>query len=90
MANDLTTNPFVLATAGATVLWPTKLKVSHFEFVNYTAQSSAAIIQGTDGKIKWSATGDSGLEPVSSHKIGWINGLVLSTLDAGKLLVYVE
>ena len=89
-SNDISTNPMILQVASATVLWPTKLKVSHFEFSNYSAQSSAAIIQGADGKVKWSATGDSGLEPVSSHKVGWINGLVLSTLDDGQVAVYIE
>jgi hypothetical protein len=90
MANDVSANPMILDSAGSTVLWPTKVKVASFVFANYSSQASAAIIQGTDGKIKWSATGDPGLEPVSSHKAGWINGLVLSTLDDGQVLVYVE
>ena len=89
-SNDVSANPMILASPGAAVLWPTKIKVSSFVFANYSSQSSAAIIQGTDGKIKWSATGDAGLEPVASHKAGWINGLVLSTLDAGQVLVYIE
>lgn len=90
MSNDVSSNPMVLDTAGTTVLFPTKLKISHFEFVEYTTKTHTAIIQGTDGKVKWSAIGETDLDPISSHKIGWITGLVLSTLGSGRVLVYIE
>jgi hypothetical protein len=90
MANDISSNPMILDTQGSTNLWPAKLKVSHFAFSNYAAQASAVIIQGSDGKVKWSATGASDLEPVTSHKVGWITGLVPSTITDGKVEVYVE
>ncbi len=90
MANDVTANPMVLDTAGVTVLWPYKAKVLHFEFANYAAVGNACVIQGTDGKIKWSVTGASDLSEVRSAKVGWINGIVLSTLTAGKCLVYID
>jgi len=87
--NDISANPMVLDTPGATVLWPYSMKVEHYEFVNYAAQGNQAIIQGFDGKIKWSVTGTSDLQEVRSAKVGWVNGLVLSTLSAGKVLVYI-
>lgn len=89
MANDVSSTPMVLDTPGATVLWPAQLNVEHFEFVNYAAQGNQVVIQGIDGKIKWSVTGAADLQEVRSGKVKWINGLVLSTLSAGKVLVYL-
>jgi len=90
MANDVSSNPMVLDTPGPAILWPAKVKVNHFEFHGYASQASRAIIEGTDGKVKWSATGNSDLSPVVSQHAGWINGIVLDTLDDGKVLVFIE
>jgi len=88
--NDVSANPWVLDTPGPALLWPAQVKVEHFEFVNYAAQGNQAIIQGFDGKIKWSVTGAADLEEVRSAKVGWINGLVMPTLQGGgKILVYI-
>lgn len=90
MANDVSANPMVLDTPGSTVLWPANIKVAHFEFHGYASQASRAIIKGIDGKIKWSASGNADLSPVIAQRNGWIHGLVLDTLDDGKVLVYIE
>lgn len=96
MANDLSSRqwrldtPRAFGTAGA-VLWPANLYIKQIEFSQYAAQGNQAIIKDQTGKVVWSATGAADLSPVRLGDIGWVNGLVLDTLQgAGLVVVYVK
>jgi hypothetical protein len=91
MANDLTSNPWVIDTASASVLCQTNVAVEHFEFAGYSAQGSQCIVQDRSGKTVWAATGAADLEEVRSGKVGWIQGLKIPTLENGGVLrVYIR
>jgi len=91
MANLLNSMPWTIDTPGASVLYKTPIKVAHFEFSLYAAQGNEVIVQDQTGKQVWSATGAADLEEVRSAKVGWINGLIVPTLQGGGVLtIYIE
>ncbi len=90
MANDLKTRPFTLDTAGTTVLFPGEIHIFHFEFVDYTADAHTCVVKDRNGKVVWSGNGAADLQPIRSGNVGWISGLVLSTLDSGAVRVYYK
>jgi hypothetical protein len=94
MANDLsgrqwrldTPTPFGSLNA---LLWNGNIKVHHFEFSEYASQGSQAVLKDRNGKIVWSPTGAADLEEVRSGNVGWVNGLILDSLDSGLVIVYI-
>lgn len=90
MANILKVSPFVLDTAGTTLLWPHPIKVDHFEMASYTADTDTATLTDKDGNVIWLANGQADLSNVISNCIGWVHGLKLTALTSGKVLVYFE
>ena len=95
MANDLSPRqwrldtPLAFGNAGA-VLWKGNIYIKQVEFSTYAAQGNKCILKDQNGKTVWSATGAADLSPVRLGDIGWANGLVLDTLDAGLCVVYVK
>jgi hypothetical protein len=95
MANDLSgrqwrlDTPLAFGNPGA-LLWSGNIKVAHFEWSSYTSQGQVCVLKDRNGKTVWAPTGASDLEEVRSAKVGWVNGLVLDTLDAGVVIVYIE
>jgi hypothetical protein len=106
MANDVSGRPWVFDTASpGSIVWPPppaggwpssftpdgKIDVDHFEYAGYGAQGNQIILKDKNGKIVWFATGAADLEEVRSGKVGWINGLIVDTLQGnGKCLVYLK
>lgn len=90
MANYVGTNPWTLDTASATPLSQNAMKIAHFEFVNYAASTDTAVLKNAYGKIVWEARGNTELEEVRSYKVGWIDGLALTTITSGAVLVFFE
>lgn len=90
MANDLGSNPWVLDTAAATVLYSGFIVVKAFEWSEYTADAHTIVIKDTNGKEIWSVNGASDLSPIQSTDIGPVQGLALTTLDSGKLRVFYD
>lgn len=88
MANQLTTSPFVIDTAGATILTKLALYVKKFEFTAYNTISDTVIVKDRSGNIVWQARGKSDFSPITQDLANNINGLQVSQLDSGKLLVY--
>lgn len=95
MANDLSTRqwrldtPVAYGSAGA-VIWKSNLYIKQVEFSTYAVQGNKAILKDQTGRIVWSATGAADLEPIRLGDIGWVNGLVLDTLDSGLVVVYIK
>jgi len=90
MANSLGTNPWLLDTASATPVATNAMKIAHFEFVSYAANTDNAVLKNAYGKIVWEAHAASDLEEVRSYKVGWIDGLALTTITSGAILVFFE
>lgn len=95
MANDLTQNPWTFDTTATSTAggYPTSVKVSHFEFIDYTADGDTAQIKNGLGKVIWEANGAVDLQPIRSGKVGWVDtGLFLSALSnaASRVRVYIE
>ena len=93
MANDFSANPWSLdtvSTAVVTTFWSTQAKISHAEFIDYNADTDVAELQDVNGKSIWKANGASDLRPIVSGKIGWVRGIKLTSITAGKVRVYLE
>lgn len=89
MANSITTNPWILDTTGATVLWPSRVKINNIEFAGYAVDTDNCLVQDKHGRTVWIGNGSSDLQTVRSGKIGWVDGLILNTLTSGKVYVYI-
>ena len=90
MANNITTNPWILDTTTTSVIWPCTLYVDHYEFVDYTNDMDTCTIKNGAGVEVWKANGASDLEEVRSGKVGVVHGgLYLSQLSAGKVRVFL-
>ena len=76
-------------TGTASVHFPDEVNVKHIEFVSYTADAHTAVLQDTNGNVIWETNGKSDLSNVVSQHVSWVQGLKLTTLDAGKILVYI-
>lgn len=90
MANRLTENPFVIDTAGATVLFKGNINVDYFEFSGYALDTDNVIVNDNSGNLVWQENGASDLRNVRSGHVGWIQGLTVPTLSSGKLLVFFK
>lgn len=91
MANNVTTNPWVLDTVTASVLLPTNMRVDHFEFVGYGAQTDTCQVQNGQGVVIWQGHGTSDLQEVRSGAVGWIfGGIRLSQISSGQVRVYLK
>ena len=89
MANQLGSNPWVLDTAGAAILYNTDIKAAHFEWEG-AANGNTIQVKDRFGKIIWAAVWATGQSLVESFTIEWIHGLALTVLDGGILRVYFK
>jgi len=90
MANDLSARQWLLDTAGSTLLWPFEVKIIQIEFESYAADTDTCTVTDRNGKLVWQGNGSSDLQTVRSGRIGWVEGLKLTALTSGKVLVYLE
>lgn len=90
MANQLGSNPWVIDTPGASVLYKSDVKNAHFEWANYTSQADQVQVTDRFGKIIWSATGQDDLSLVESFTCEWVYGIAVPTLTSGVLRVYFK
>ena len=91
MANDVTSNPWILDTAGATPITTDLIRVKGIRWVGATTAAHAAILKDQNGKVKWRSVA-SGANYVESDNLftrppnNW-DGLVLDTLQSGVIFV---
>lgn len=91
MANNLTSNPWVIDTPGAALLFAGDVYVEHFEFAGYAAQGNQVQVTDRFGKVVWLATGAGDLSEVRSAKVDKVHGIGCPTLQgAGQLRVYFK
>ena len=90
MTNQLASRPWILDTESAVAVSTNPLKIEHFEWIGYTDGTHKCELKDNLGNSIWAEDGDSDLRTLRSGKIGWIQGLALTTLDSGKVYVYYE
>lgn len=90
MANSLGTNPMVLDTAGATSVLKHNIKIKALGFVQYNADADNAVVSDMDGNEIWAPNGKSDLSSLHITSVGWVRGIQLTSITAGKVLVYRE
>lgn len=90
MANDLTSNPWIIDTAGAGVISSERLRVKGVRWAEATTAAHVAEIQDKNGKVKWRSVA-SGVNYVESDLIeslgGDWDGIKVPTLGSGKLYI---
>jgi hypothetical protein len=86
MANNVTGNPIYINVTGT-------LFAQRFKFDGGVWNSAAAgntmVLMDNTGRIVFSAVFPGSLDPVDIPKMGWINGLICTTIGGGNVTIYV-
>lgn len=86
MANNITGNPIFINVTGT-------LFQQRFKFDGGTWNDAAAgdtlILVDNTGRIVFSATFPTDLVPVQIPKMGWVNGLICTTIGSGNVTIFV-
>lgn len=88
MANVLTGRQLFGDTVG--VLWQTQVKVNSIVFSDGTVSGHQCNITDRLGRPVWEGIIGSDLEADTSARIGWVEGLTLSRIDSGNVIIYIE
>ena len=88
MANDISANPWKIDTAAAGVIYAGPIKIENIIWANEAA-AATLLITDANGKTIVSATATSGLLQQAFGKIGWVRGLIVSTLSSGVLTIAI-
>jgi hypothetical protein len=89
VANDITSNPWILDTVTAGLLWPSNVYVDHFEYIGDVAGDTVQISNAA-GLVVWEGMMSTDLNPDHSSKIGVVfGGLRVSQISSGIVRVYL-
>lgn len=94
MANSLNQNPYVIDTAGATILSVVPIRIKKIRWVGGTTLNHTASVQDQNGNIFWESAcpGESYVEESDfttyDNQSAVMNGLKVPTLGSGKLFIY--
>ena len=88
MANVLTGRQLFADTAG--VLWQTELKIASIVFSNGLVAGDSAVLVDRIGRPVWRGVIGNDLEADTSTKIGWVEGLTLSSISNGNVIIYID
>lgn len=94
MANNFASNPWTIDTAFATVIAKNHITNSYIyvKSITWTDQLAAGnqvTIQDRNGNLIQDALAQAANTPIILNNPGWVNGLVVPTLAAGKLSIVV-
>ena len=84
--------PVAFGTANALV-WNGNVFVKQMNWANSGAGPQSAIIKDRNGKVVWAPAtlaAETDTADIRIGDIGWVNGIVLNTLTAGQIFVYVK
>jgi hypothetical protein len=93
VANKLTGNPLNIDTPSPTVpIIKTEIKVRHIEFVGFAASTDSCIVTDTKGVIVAELLGATagGDGAVRTGNVGWVDGILVTTLTSGLCLIFFE
>ena len=93
MANDITNNPLLIDTAGATALTSKTFTAYKIRWVGATTAGHTISVQNAGGTVKW-ASESVGANYVESEtfpndKLLVFEGLKVPTMASGKVYIYV-
>lgn len=87
MANDISSNPWFIDTAG--VLYKDKVKIKRLVWTQQATAGDSLVLKDINGQI---IIQSKAYQPNFNQEFaydGWFNGLDLTTLTSGVLLVYL-
>lgn len=94
MANSLGTNPIFLDTFAALPLtvWDRgRVKIDHIVWAGYTAATDRVTLTNLDGVQIWDTIGNTDESAIDSgHEIGWVNGIKVTAITDGELMIYIK
>lgn len=98
MANQTKSNPWIIDTTSASVIYSPPFHGVQFEFIEYTQDTDDVEIWDRNGNIIAYLNGASDLRTVRSGKISWVEGIKVpvtkkdstTNMAHGKLLIYFE
>jgi hypothetical protein len=86
MANSITGNPWYIDSTGTLITQRFKLDGGIW---NDAASGDLLVLTDNTGRIVLSAKFPTNLEPVTIPKVGWVNGLICTTIGGGNVTIYV-
>lgn len=90
MANSITGRQWFVDTPGPDLIWTGNIKIVDIEFTQYAADGDNFVILDNNGRVVWEGNGNADLSPVRSGRVGWADGLRVTVLTDGVLLIHVE
>lgn len=88
MANVLTGRQLFADTVGTLFQGP--VKINSITFSDGVTAGDQAVLQDLNSRPVWNGIMGSELEADSSSKIGWAQGLKLTRLDSGNVIIYID
>lgn len=88
MANVLTGRQLFADTVGT--LFQTPVKINSIVFSDGSVAGDQAVLQDINSRPVWNGVMGNTLEADSTGKIGWVQGLKLTRLDSGNVIVYID
>lgn len=86
MANDITSRPWNIDTVGT--VYTHRTYIHELVWSEQVAAGDHLTITDINGKILVDTRADSPNDYQRFGKLGWVNGIVLTVLDSGTLLLY--
>lgn len=87
MANDISANPWYLDTTG--VIYPSKVKIKRVVWSEQVAAGDTLLLSDSNGKKVIASKAYAANFTQEFAYDGWFDGLTLTTLTSGVLLVYL-
>lgn len=86
MANDISGNPIYIDSVGT--LFKQRFKFDGGTWNSATAGQVLFLVDNT-GRVVFDATFPTSLEAVQIPKMGWVNGLICTTIGGGNVSIFV-
>ncbi len=88
MANVITGRQLFADTVGT--LFQTPVKINSIIYSDGVTVGDQAVLQDITSRPVWNGVMGADLEPEDTGKIGWAQGLKLTRIDSGNVIVYIE
>jgi hypothetical protein len=90
LANDISANPWKIDTASASVIYKGPVKIDNVVWSDYTTTGDTLVITNAAGKqIIKAVIGTEIANQWTFGKIGWVEGLIVSSLTHGEVMIMI-
>jgi hypothetical protein len=89
MANDLTGRQWNIDTASTALVWPSNIKIDSFVFTGYSNAAHRVIAKDKQDRVVLDTIGEADKAAIQITDVGWVDGLKVTTLGSGMLIVHV-